>query len=350
MKYCPTCQTEYDEEVIRFCTKDGTPLVEDTKPTFTDNLPSETSAEDEIDDGAETIIRRKPTASTDAGLTEKPAAGAPSNKQESKRIVISTADKQRDQNVRTRRGGAAVPPPPRRSNTALVVVMTIFGTVVVLGGIVGVWWLLNNSGGEDANSNLKVNENININADLNANDNFNLADYNINSNLDNLNLNTNLNTNTPTPTPTKTPTPTPTATPTPTPETNTNTNTNTATPTPATQTPTPVRTPTPTPVKTPTPPTNSNRTVSVGTINGRAVRLPSPAYPPEARQAKASGRVTVDVTVDENGNVIAARATSGHPLLRGPAETAALRSKFKPVTVNGASAKATGTVIYKFVN
>ena len=49
MRYCPTCQTEYDEDIIRFCTKDGTPLVDDKKPTFTENLPSETSQDDEDD-------------------------------------------------------------------------------------------------------------------------------------------------------------------------------------------------------------------------------------------------------------------------------------------------------------
>ena len=27
MKYCPTCNTRYDEEILRFCMKDGTPLV-----------------------------------------------------------------------------------------------------------------------------------------------------------------------------------------------------------------------------------------------------------------------------------------------------------------------------------
>ena len=40
MKHCPNCDATYDEEVIRFCTKDGTPLIEDVEPQFS-ALPSE---------------------------------------------------------------------------------------------------------------------------------------------------------------------------------------------------------------------------------------------------------------------------------------------------------------------
>jgi hypothetical protein len=53
MKFCPVCQTRYDEEILRFCTKDGAQLV-DENPTFA-AIPSEESAEDI---GEETLIRR----------------------------------------------------------------------------------------------------------------------------------------------------------------------------------------------------------------------------------------------------------------------------------------------------
>ena len=57
MKFCPKCQLKYDEDIIRFCTKDGTPLV-DENPSFT-AMPSQSS----IDDiGEETLItRNRPT-------------------------------------------------------------------------------------------------------------------------------------------------------------------------------------------------------------------------------------------------------------------------------------------------
>jgi hypothetical protein len=62
MKYCPICDERYDEEIIRFCTKDGTPLVDEEQPNFT-ALPSEAS-EETADLGDETIVRRKSNAST----------------------------------------------------------------------------------------------------------------------------------------------------------------------------------------------------------------------------------------------------------------------------------------------
>lgn len=359
MKYCPTCQTEYDEEIIRFCTKDGTPLVEDKKPTFTENLPSETS-QDDIDEGAETIIRRKKPENTAATARFNDNAPVESNREDSKRIVISTSGDKKEQAVRPKSAVVMPPPPQKKTNTAMVVLLTAVGTLALLTGAVGIWWFLSGQNNTDAtNSNVNINENVDINADLNDNGNvnFSLNDYNLNSNIDdnsniNTNLDLNINTKTPTPTPTKTPTPTPT------PDSNTNTNENinsnvnisTPTRTP-TATPTPIPTPTATPVKTPTPPpANTNRPVNVGMINGRAVRLPTPTYPSDARQVKASGRVLVSVTVDEGGNVISAKATSGHPLLLRSAENAALRSKFKPVSVNGNTQKANGTIVYNFVN
>src|SRR6266498_1535094 len=56
--------------------------------------------------------------------------------------------------------------------------------------------------------------------------------------------------------------------------------------------------------------------ITGGVLNGRATSLPIPPYPPIARAAHASGSVTVEVTIDEEGNVVSARAVSGHPLLQ----------------------------------
>jgi hypothetical protein len=28
MKYCPICDERYDEDIIKFCTRDGTPLID----------------------------------------------------------------------------------------------------------------------------------------------------------------------------------------------------------------------------------------------------------------------------------------------------------------------------------
>jgi len=65
---------------------------------------------------------------------------------------------------------------------------------------------------------------------------------------------------------------------------------------------------------------------------------------------RASGPVTVQVMIDENGAVLSAHAVSGNPLLRDSAEAAARRSRFTPVRLSGQAVKATGFVSYNFVS
>lgn len=89
--------------------------------------------------------------------------------------------------------------------------------------------------------------------------------------------------------------------------------------------------------------------VSGGVLNGKAISLPKPAYPPIARAAHASGAVNVQVTVDESGNVMSARAVSGHPLLQQSAVSAARQAKFSPTKLSGQPVKVTGVIIYNFV-
>jgi protein TonB len=60
------------------------------------------------------------------------------------------------------------------------------------------------------------------------------------------------------------------------------------------------------------------------------------------------GKVDVQVTIDEEGKVISARAASGHPFLRGPAETAAWKARFKPTTLSEVPVKVTGVIVYNF--
>ena len=89
--------------------------------------------------------------------------------------------------------------------------------------------------------------------------------------------------------------------------------------------------------------------ISGGVLNGRAISLPKPVYPPIAKAAHVSGTVMVQVTVDENGNVIAAHAVSGHPLLQGSAVAAARQAKFSPTKLSGQPVKVSGVIIYNFV-
>ena len=89
--------------------------------------------------------------------------------------------------------------------------------------------------------------------------------------------------------------------------------------------------------------------ISGGVLNGKAISLPKPAYPPIARQAHASGTVVVQVTIDENGSVISARAVSGHPLLQAVAVNAARNARFSPTKLSGQPVKVTGVITYNFV-
>lgn len=97
---------------------------------------------------------------------------------------------------------------------------------------------------------------------------------------------------------------------------------------------------------------NSNarpKTISGGVLNGKAISLPQPAYPQIARTARASGTVVVQVTVDEQGNVISANAVSGHPLLRQSAVAAARQARFSPTKLGGVPVKVSGVINYNFV-
>ncbi len=57
--------------------------------------------------------------------------------------------------------------------------------------------------------------------------------------------------------------------------------------------------------------------------------LPKPRYPAAARAINANGEVNVKAMIGERGNVVSAKAISGHPLLRAAAVSAARRAKFK---------------------
>jgi TonB family protein len=95
--------------------------------------------------------------------------------------------------------------------------------------------------------------------------------------------------------------------------------------------------------------TSAVKTISGGVLNGKATNLVKPAYPAAARAVNAQGAVNVQITIDENGDVIAATAVSGHPLLRAAAVEAARASKFSPTMLSGQPVKVTGVVVYNFV-
>ena len=82
---------------------------------------------------------------------------------------------------------------------------------------------------------------------------------------------------------------------------------------------------------------------------GGLIEAPRPIYPPEAKEKKVEGQVTVSIVIGEEGTVISARPTSGPELLQGAAKDAALKARFHPTVVNGKAAKVAGAMTYNFV-
>lgn len=88
--------------------------------------------------------------------------------------------------------------------------------------------------------------------------------------------------------------------------------------------------------------------ISCGAINGIAEKFAKPEFPKAARAINASGAVSIFSIINEEGNVISAKAFSGHPLFHKVSEKATLNSKFKKVILNGKSVQISGTVIFYF--
>ncbi|HEX9919400.1 MAG TPA: energy transducer TonB [Pyrinomonadaceae bacterium] len=106
----------------------------------------------------------------------------------------------------------------------------------------------------------------------------------------------------------------------------------------------PPPTPTPAPVK----PREQIR-VSSSVISSKIISKPAPPYPMLARQARVQGPVTVEILIDEQGRVVSAQATNGHPLLRMAAQQSAYQARFSPTSLSGRPVKVSGVITYNFI-
>ncbi len=109
--------------------------------------------------------------------------------------------------------------------------------------------------------------------------------------------------------------------------------------------------PEPPPLKTETKPVEKTKpiTISGGVVNGKAVNLVKPVYSPAAKTMNVGGKVTVQVLIDEEGNIVSAEAIDGNPLLRQSAVRAARASKFSPTYLSDQKVKVSGVIIYNFI-
>ncbi|MFN2511906.1 MAG: TonB family protein [Pyrinomonadaceae bacterium] len=90
--------------------------------------------------------------------------------------------------------------------------------------------------------------------------------------------------------------------------------------------------------------------VAEDVLRNAAIELPKAEYSDAALLARASGRVKVQVLVDENGRVTNAQATSGHPLLGAAAEAAARKARFSLTKASAGATRAYGVLSYDFVH
>ncbi len=95
---------------------------------------------------------------------------------------------------------------------------------------------------------------------------------------------------------------------------------------------------------------SEDQTVDLGRLSASmATNLVAPTYSQTAKSLYLTGQVTVEVEIDESGDVTSTKSKDGHRLLRESAEQAAKRSKFKPVIVDGKAMKSKGFIVYNFV-
>lgn len=93
----------------------------------------------------------------------------------------------------------------------------------------------------------------------------------------------------------------------------------------------------------------SEKIISAGVINGKAKDLVKPVYPPTAKAVRVYGTIAVTVIINEKGEVVEAKAVSGHLFLRPSSITAALKSTFEPVKISGKAIKVSGVILYNYV-
>jgi TonB family protein len=88
--------------------------------------------------------------------------------------------------------------------------------------------------------------------------------------------------------------------------------------------------------------------VESGDLNGKAIELPQPIYPGEARKNHITGQVKVRIIVAETGKVLSADVVSGPKQLWLAAIEAAQKARFSPTLIGGSAVKITGILTYDF--
>lgn len=88
--------------------------------------------------------------------------------------------------------------------------------------------------------------------------------------------------------------------------------------------------------------------ISEEVLRKAAIEIPEPQYPANAELARAAGAVRVEVIIDPQGVVTAARATSGNPMLFDAATSAASKARFFMAAFSDQPTGAYGVLTYNF--
>ncbi|HYP00738.1 MAG TPA: energy transducer TonB, partial [Pyrinomonadaceae bacterium] len=95
---------------------------------------------------------------------------------------------------------------------------------------------------------------------------------------------------------------------------------------------------------------NGSKPINAGAagLSGKAIKKIQPKYPPIAKAAGAQGPVSVQIVINEGGEVESAKAVAGHPLLQQAAVDAAREGRFSPTKLSGNAVKVAGTISFVF--
>jgi protein TonB len=85
-----------------------------------------------------------------------------------------------------------------------------------------------------------------------------------------------------------------------------------------------------------------------GVQESKLVRKVEPVYPELARRARVEAMIILEISVDEQGNVNAARVVRGHPLLDEAAVQAVKQWKYSPTLLNGTPVPVIATTLVFF--
>jgi protein TonB len=83
-------------------------------------------------------------------------------------------------------------------------------------------------------------------------------------------------------------------------------------------------------------------------LQGSAIKKVVPVYPPQAKAARMSGMVKVEVLFSEEGRIIEAEVVSSPPFLWEAALAAAKQWVFRPTELGGVPVKVQGILAFNF--